>query len=130
MENLNILNDVMLSDNVTEQFKTALSNKDFRTWLTSIMPEIEDCENQQQDNQKIHQLEAQNAEKRENALRYLIPKRLGSDSSVLSLIFVISISECLSKKSRVLFIEIHSFGLIFLNFRLPFSSVNTRVKKE
>ena len=50
MENLNILNDVMLSDNVTEQFKTALSNKDFRTWLTSIMPEIEDCEKQQQDN--------------------------------------------------------------------------------
>jgi len=46
---LNILDQILLSDNVVNNFyKTYRNNLDFKNWLLNILPEVEDCENQQQ----------------------------------------------------------------------------------
>lgn len=50
MNNVEILDNILLSQNVTENFKAQLSNPEFRTWLLSIIPEIADVERQKQDN--------------------------------------------------------------------------------
>ena len=47
---LEILDNILLSDDVTNEFYKNYDNKDFKTWILSILPEIEDCKNQQQDN--------------------------------------------------------------------------------
>ena len=44
------LNEILLSDNVINDFKNAYGEKDFREWLLSILPEIEDCAKTKQDN--------------------------------------------------------------------------------
>ena len=50
MKNLELLDEVLLSKKVFENFKTAISNPEFSEWLTKIVPEIVDCANQKQDN--------------------------------------------------------------------------------
>ena len=47
---LNKLNDILLSDNVVEDFYTAYESEDFKIWLLNVLPEIEDCKNLKQDN--------------------------------------------------------------------------------
>ncbi len=44
------LNRILLSDKTVEEFHTAYQNQEFRNWLMSILPEIEDCANTEQDN--------------------------------------------------------------------------------
>lgn len=50
MDNIQVLDNILLSSNATENFKSALANPEFRSWLLSIMPEIADIEKQKQDN--------------------------------------------------------------------------------
>ena len=51
MENLELLNKILLSANVTENFhKHYAQNEEFKTWLLGILPQVEDCKNQVQDN--------------------------------------------------------------------------------
>jgi len=51
MQNIDILDKVLLSDKVVENFhKEYSSNNEFKTWLDEILPEIEMCKNQQQNN--------------------------------------------------------------------------------
>jgi len=51
MEMIEILNNILLSDNVVEQFKNTLnSHTEFKAWLYNILPEAEDCQKQIQRN--------------------------------------------------------------------------------
>lgn len=50
MNNLETLNKILLSANVVEDFHKAYTNEEFKNWLLIILPEVEDCKNQQQDN--------------------------------------------------------------------------------
>lgn len=50
MDNLELLDNILLSDNVVNLFHKYYSNVEFKNWLISILPEVEDCKNQQQDN--------------------------------------------------------------------------------
>lgn len=47
---LNVLNDILLSDNVVENFYKNYNNEEFKKWLLNILPEVEDCKNLNQDN--------------------------------------------------------------------------------
>ena len=47
---LNVLNDILLSDNVVENFYRNYNNEEFKEWLLNILPEVEDCKNLNQDN--------------------------------------------------------------------------------
>ncbi len=47
---IELLDKILLSDNVKDEFYKNYENKEFKTWLLSILPEIEDCAKQQQDN--------------------------------------------------------------------------------
>ena len=50
MKHLEVLDEVLLSKNVFENFKTAMENEEFSNWLISIVPEVEDCAKLNQDN--------------------------------------------------------------------------------
>ena len=50
MDMINLLDKILLSDNVVDEFYKHYSNPDFKSWLTNILPEIENCKNQKQDN--------------------------------------------------------------------------------
>ena len=47
---LETLDNILLSENVVENFYKALEDEKFKNWLLNILPEIEDCENLKQDN--------------------------------------------------------------------------------
>jgi tRNA nucleotidyltransferase (CCA-adding enzyme) len=47
---INLLDTILLSDNVVNEFYQHYCGTNFKTWLIDILPEIEDCKNQQQDN--------------------------------------------------------------------------------
>ena len=47
---LDKLNDILLSNNVVEQFHNEYVKGDFRNWLLGVLPEVEDCKNLKQDN--------------------------------------------------------------------------------
>ena len=47
---LKILDNILLSDNVVESFYKHYENAEFKNWLLSILPEVEDCKNLKQDN--------------------------------------------------------------------------------
>ena len=49
MENINVLKDILLSENVLSDFYNNYKGE-FKNWLLEILPEIEDCRNQQQNN--------------------------------------------------------------------------------
>lgn len=44
------LDEVLLSDNVVERFHNSYQQLEFKNWIISILPEIEDCINTKQDN--------------------------------------------------------------------------------
>ena len=48
--NLGILNTILASENVVEEFYKHYANEDFKQWLLSLLPEVEACRNQPQDN--------------------------------------------------------------------------------
>ena len=50
MEYIECLNKILLSNDVVKEFHNKYSEKGFKSWLLSIIPEIESCKNQQQDN--------------------------------------------------------------------------------
>lgn len=51
MENLTLLDKILLSANVTENFhKHYAQNEEFKAWLIGILPQVEDCKNQEQNN--------------------------------------------------------------------------------
>lgn len=50
MEQLKHLDEALMSDDALSKFKSLYADPEFKTWLTSIIPEIEDCANQKQDN--------------------------------------------------------------------------------
>ena len=45
-----ILDEILLSENVVEQFYKHYENNDFKKWIMGILPEIEDCIELKQDN--------------------------------------------------------------------------------
>ena len=45
-----VLDKILLSNNVSEQFYKNYENPEFKNWLLSILPEVEACKNQKQDN--------------------------------------------------------------------------------
>lgn len=45
-----VLDEILLSDNVVEKFYEEYEKPEFKSWLLSVMPEIEDCKNLKQDN--------------------------------------------------------------------------------
>jgi tRNA nucleotidyltransferase (CCA-adding enzyme) len=47
---VDLLDEILLSENVVERFFKEYSNEDFKNWLLSILPEIEDCKNLKRDN--------------------------------------------------------------------------------
>ncbi len=47
---LTLLDEILLSDNVVESFYKHYQNEEFKNWILSILPEIEDCQNTEQDN--------------------------------------------------------------------------------
>ena len=50
MNNLETLNQILLSDNVVDNFLYNYNNNSvFRNWLQEVLPEIEDCKKQSQD---------------------------------------------------------------------------------
>lgn len=51
MDNLKILDRILLSDNVTKNFHEEYNNNSsFKSWLLNILPAVEDCINQEQNN--------------------------------------------------------------------------------
>ncbi len=44
------LDEILLSDNAREMFYQNYQNQEFKNWILSILPEIELCKNQKQDN--------------------------------------------------------------------------------
>ena len=47
---LKILDSILLSSNVVEEFYKYYNKSDFKKWLLSILPEVENCKNLKQDN--------------------------------------------------------------------------------
>ena len=47
---LNKLDEILLSDSVVEDFYSNYQQPEFKNWIVSILPEIEDCKNTKQDN--------------------------------------------------------------------------------
>jgi hypothetical protein len=47
---IQVLDEILLSDDVVKNFFEHYSNTDFREWLLNVLPEVADCEKQQQDN--------------------------------------------------------------------------------
>ena len=47
---IEILNDILLSENVCEKFYIWYEKPDFRAWLLNVLPEVEACRNLKQDN--------------------------------------------------------------------------------
>jgi len=47
---MNRLDDVLLSDNVVEEFYKNYKDAEFRKWILGVLPEVEDCRNTKQDN--------------------------------------------------------------------------------
>lgn len=47
---INLLDRILLSDNVVENFYKNYEDEGFRNWLLSILPEVESCKNLKQDN--------------------------------------------------------------------------------
>lgn len=50
MERIKQLDKILLNDTVVKEFYQAYQNQEFKNWLLSILPEVEDCNKQQQDN--------------------------------------------------------------------------------
>lgn len=50
MKNLELLDYILTSKNVLDEFYKNYANDEFRAWLLSILPEVENCRKQQQDN--------------------------------------------------------------------------------
>ena len=50
MNNVQVLDNILLSQNVVQEFKNAFANAEFRNWILSIIPELADVEKQKQDN--------------------------------------------------------------------------------
>ena len=50
MKHLETLNKILLSTSVVEEFYKEYKNSDFKNWFLNIVPEVEKCEKQQQDN--------------------------------------------------------------------------------
>ena len=51
MNQLDNLNNILLSDNIVEKFHNEyFHNVEFRSWLKQVLPEVEDCRKQEQDN--------------------------------------------------------------------------------
>lgn len=50
MDNLQILNNALVANNACEEFYKNYNNQEFRNWIQKILPQIEDCKNQRQDN--------------------------------------------------------------------------------
>ncbi len=50
MHNLKLLDDILLSENVYENFKNQMENPEFSNWITTHLPEVEDCAKLNQDN--------------------------------------------------------------------------------
>lgn len=50
MNNIEILDGVLLGDDVLNNFNKVMENNEFSEWLISVLPEVEDCANQQQNN--------------------------------------------------------------------------------
>lgn len=51
MENKQLLNQILTGENVVEKFYfTYKNNAEFRAWLDDVLPEVEMCENQKQNN--------------------------------------------------------------------------------
>lgn len=50
MSNIQVLDNILLSQNVAESFKKEFLEPEFRNWLLSIVPELADVEKQKQDN--------------------------------------------------------------------------------
>ena len=49
--NLKLLDDILLSEKVVDKFYFEYKNNlEFKNWLLGILPEIEDCEKQKQNN--------------------------------------------------------------------------------
>ena len=49
MENIKKLNEILLAENVVEEFHKNYVGE-FKVWLDNLIPEIEACQNQQQNN--------------------------------------------------------------------------------
>ena len=47
---LNVLDEVLLSDEVCKDFYERYSDPEFRSWLMSVLPEVDECRKQEQDN--------------------------------------------------------------------------------
>jgi len=47
---IKLLDKILLSENVVDNFYKEYSKPEFKSWLVSILPEIEDCKNLKQDN--------------------------------------------------------------------------------
>lgn len=47
---VDVLDNILLSDDVVNTFFENYKQSEFKNWLLSLLPEIEDCEKQQQDN--------------------------------------------------------------------------------
>jgi len=47
---INLLDQILLSDNVKENFHNYYNNDKFYNWIINILPEIKDCQNLRQDN--------------------------------------------------------------------------------
>ena len=45
-----VLDSILLSNDVCEQFNEKYKSEDFKNWILSILPEVEDCKNLKQDN--------------------------------------------------------------------------------
>ena len=50
MQNIEILDKILLSKNVVENFENGMENIEFANWLISILPELADCARLNQDN--------------------------------------------------------------------------------
>ena len=50
MTNIEKLKKLLLSDNISTEFYKEYDGGEFKSWLLDILPEIEDCKNQQQNN--------------------------------------------------------------------------------
>ena len=44
------LDEILLSQDVVADFYRSYNNPEFKAWLTSVLPEVEACKNQKQDN--------------------------------------------------------------------------------
>lgn len=47
---IKVLDEILMSDKVCANFFEKYSEPEFRAWLTSVLPEVEDCRRQEQDN--------------------------------------------------------------------------------